>query len=154
MPIQSLLGNITEAISQISISGVKVKDKDEISASWVSENNVLYPRPDEPGFLTNLQLTYLSIPRGEEAKVDFSYTLNYRFLSTQIGDMAGFTQAYSLLIDKTLLILAAMVKTHAPYDGRVDMEVGDLNFGAKVDPAGNSFHGVDIALNITEMQNV
>lgn len=151
MAIASLLENITQAISEISVAGVTVKDVDEISASWVSTNNVLYPHPES--FMTNFSTVYQSFGRGSLAQVDFKYTLNYRFLSTQIGDMANFTKAYAQLINKVLLIIAEMVETHAPYDGRVNLEIGAVTFGPRIDPAGNSFHGADIALNITEMQN-
>lgn len=151
MTISSLLGNITNAISDINISGVTVKDKDEIAASWTSTSNVLYPHPDN--FMTNFRPVYKSFTRGAAAQVDLAYTLNYRFLGTQIGDMATFTTAYSQMVDKVLAIIAKMIETTAPYSGRVDMELGAVTFGPRIDPAGNTFHGADFALNITEMQN-
>lgn len=151
MAISSLLADITEAISELSIDGVTVKDTNQIAASWVSLPNVLYPNPEE--FITNFQLQYQSMPRGAEAKVDIRYTLNYRFLGTQIGDMGNLGKAYASMIGKVLLIIAAMMETTSPYDGRVDMELANVTVGARVDPAGNGFHGADIALNIVEMQN-
>lgn len=149
--IASLMGDITEAIAHLSIDGVTVKDVPQIAASWVSLSNVLYPNPDE--FVTNFQLQYRSLPRGADAKVDIQYTLNYRFLGTQIGDMGNLGKAYSAAIDKILLVIAAMMETTSPYDGRVDMTLGAVSIGARVDPAGNGYHGADIALNIMEMQN-
>ena len=151
MTISSLLTDITNAIEALSINGVTIKDIDQISAQWKSQPNVLYPNPE--GFLTNFTLEYQSFTRGASSQVDIKYTLNYRFLGVEIGDLSNMPAAYSQMVDKVILIINAMITATAPYSGRVDMELAGVSFGARVDPAGNGFHGADIALNITEMQN-
>lgn len=151
MTISSLLTDITNAIEALSINGVTVKDIDQISAQWKSQPNVLYPNPE--GFMTNFTLEYQSFTRGASSQVDIKYTLNYRFLGSEIGDLSNMPTAYSQMVDKVILIINAMITATAPYDGKVDMELAGVSFGARTDPAGNGFHGADIALDITEMQN-
>lgn len=153
MAISSLLSSITNAIAALSITGVTIRDRDEIPAAFNGQANVLYPSPSQPEFVTNFRPVYRSFTRGASAQVDLSYTLNYRFLGTPVGSMGNFTKAYADLVDKVLLILAEMIETTAPYDGRVDMEVAAVTFGPRSDPSGAMFHGADIALSVTEMQN-
>src|SRR5574340_941709 len=74
--------------------------------------------------------------KDRKAPVDVSYLLNYRFLGTQSGDLASFTAAFSALMDKVILIVTAMVATHAPYSGKVDMELAGISSpGPLPDPA-------------------
>ncbi len=151
MTITLQLASITDAIKDLSITGVTVKDYDGIAASWQSQPNVLYPNPE--GFITEFSLDYKSLPRGASADVDISYTLNYRFLGTLVGDLSHMPQAYGEMIDKVADILEVLITNHAPYAGTVDLEVGNISVGARSDPAGNIYHGADIALLVTEMQN-
>lgn len=150
MAISLNLANITNAIQGISISGVTIKDKDEISASWKPIANVLYPNPE--GFISNFNMSFPAMVRGDNSPADVSYILNYRFLGTQIGSV-GDTQGYTLMVDKVITILNAIIAVHAPYSGRVEMEVKNISVGARADPVGNLYHGADIGLLITEMVN-
>jgi hypothetical protein len=151
MTISLLLPSVAGAIANLTATGVTFKNYNGVVASWQSQPNVLYPNPE--GFITGFVVTNLSFPRGASEQCDISYTLNYRFLGTQIGDLANLPAEYGAMIDKLMLVLAALITAHAPYSGAVDMTVGDISVGARSDPAGNLYHGADIALNITEMQN-
>ena len=151
MAISSNLANITNAIAAISVAGVSVRDVDEISATWKSRPNVLYPNPE--AFLTNFSLEYQSFTHGALAQVDLSYTLNYRFCGTQAGDLSNLGTAYNDMMTKVVLIINAIITNHAPYDGVVSMELGSVTFGPVVDPAGNGYHGADLSFDITEMMN-
>lgn len=153
MTVTLLLPNIANAISALSISGVTVKDYDELSADWTNQANILYPSPNPPGWITDFTMEYASLLEGDGAPVDISYTLNYVFLSTQVGDMANFPKAYKDLVDKVSLIISAVVVTPSPYSGRVNLKIGNISIGPRVDPAGNQFHGADIPLRIKEMHN-
>lgn len=90
--------------------------------------------------------------QGANAPIDISYSMNYRFLGTKIGDM-NFTQAYASVFTKMSAIIDAIIANPAPYSGRVEMKLGAWSIGAKEDPAGNQFHGADFELLITELQN-
>ena len=151
MTVSLLLGNVADAISQISISGVTVKDVNELSGSWVALPNVLYPNIDN--WITGFSIEYDSVMQGATAPMTISYTLNYRFLGTQVGDLATMPVQYSALVDKVVAILNAMIAVPAPYSGKVQMIISDPQLGPRDDPAGNQFFGADIALNIEEMQN-
>jgi hypothetical protein len=151
MTFALFLSSIADAISHISISGVTVKDVNELSAQWISLPDVLYPNPDQ--FITNYTNEFVSVLRGDTAPVNVHYTLNYRFLHVQVGDMAAMPKSYSDLLDKVAAIINAIQAVHAPYSGRVDMVIGGISLGPRDDPAGNQYFGADIALNITEMQN-
>lgn len=85
--------------------------------------------------------------------VDVSYTLNYRYLGSQIGDLSQMPKQYGEMIEKVSDIIEKMISTDTPYAGTVEMEVVNVSVGARIDPAGNSYHGADIALKVTEMQN-
>lgn len=150
MTVSLLLSSITGAIADLSIQDVTIKDHDGIAASWVSTPNVLYPNPE--GFITNFRVEYDTLLRGD-APLWVLYTLNYRFLGTQLGDLATLPVAYTAMIEKVARVAAALIMEDAPYSGKVEMEVASIVVGARVDPAGNQFHGADIALNVKEMQN-
>jgi len=151
MSISLLLESVTNAIAAISITGVTVKDADEVAASWKSLPNVLYPNPE--GFITDFSITYQANLRGATAPLDVAYTLNYRFLGVEIGDLSQMAKQYGDMIGKVADIIAAMISTDTPYSGIVEMEVRSVSIGARADPVGNIYHGADIALGVTEMQN-
>lgn len=145
------LANIMDAISQLSISGITIKDKDQLSASWISLPNVLYPHPDN--LIENFGLEYQSLVQDASGPVNVTYTLNYRYLDVAVGDLAVFPVSFSDLIDKAITIANAMIAVRAPYSGRVLMTLGGISVGPREDPVGNQYFGADIALNILELQN-
>lgn len=144
------LSSICTAISNLSITGVTIKDVDELAASWQSLPNVLYPNINQPGFVTGFSVEYPTVNRGTDAMMDVSYTLNYRFLGTQVGSLSNIGTAYGDALTKMLLIVASILDNASPYSGQVLMTLGEVSIGLKEDPAGNMYHGADFALNITE----
>jgi len=56
-------------------------------------------------------------------------------------------------VNKVMTIINAIITNHSYASGAASIELGGVTFGQRYDPAGNSFHGADIALNVTEMQN-
>jgi hypothetical protein len=151
MTVSLNLANIADSISKISVSGVTVKDKDEISGSWLPLANVLYPQPD--GWITGFAITYDAMMQGTTAPMTISYTLNYRFLGVQVGDIAAFPVSYSALVDKLILVINAIITNPAPYSGKIEMKIGGVEIGPRQDPSGNNYFGADFSLLITEMQN-
>jgi hypothetical protein len=151
MAISSLLTTITDEISALSISGVTIKDYDGIVANWASTPYVLYLNPENP--LTGFSPDYKSFLHGALAQVDLNYTLNYRFLGTQVGNLGNTAVAYSDVVNKVVLIINAAITNHSYASGKASVELGAVTFGPRTDPAGNSYHGADIALTVSEMQN-
>lgn len=146
-----MLTNITDAIAAISVSGVTIKDVDQISGAWNAQPNVLFPNPD--AFISGFTIEYDALMQGSTAPMTITYTLSYRFLSVQIGDISAFPASYNQLVGKVTAIINAFVSVFAPYSGRVEMVVSGVSLGARQDPAGNNYFGADILLNITEMHN-
>ena len=151
MTVSLNLANVANAISNISITGVTVKDKDEIAGAWSSTPNVLYPSPD--GWITSFSMTWDAMMQSADAPMTISYTLNYRFLGVQVGDISTFPKSYSNLVDKLILIINAIIATPAPYSGKVEMKATNVTIGPRTDPAGNNFFGADFSVQIQEMQN-
>ncbi len=145
------LANITNAIAALTISGVTIKDIDEVVGSWIQTPNVLYPNMDD--FVTNFAITYPTFVQDGTGPVDVDYTLNYRFLSTQVGDLATVPVQFGNIMTKAIAIANALLVVRAPYDGRILMSIGSIAVGARNDPAGNQYFGADIPLNIQEIQN-
>jgi len=150
MTVALKLSNVADSIAGISISGVTVKDRDQIVGNWEALQNVLYPNPD--GGITGFRIEYATVMQGSTAPMDIYYTLNYRFLGVQIGDISAFPVSYSALVDKLILIINAIIATPAPYAGSIEMEITDVAIGPRTDPAGNNYFGADFAVNIKEMQ--
>ena len=138
---------VTNSIAALSISGVTVKDVDEITSSRMGQGAILAPRPD--GFVTDISFTPDEMTK---QKLTLKYTLNYVYYHCPIGSTLNFAD-YSNLIGKLALILAAMIEDHT-LTGAVDTEapsVGDI--GPVLDPAGNAFHGCTISLTISQFIN-
>lgn len=143
--------DIANAISNISISGVTVKDKDEVVASWLEQPNVLYPLPE--AWINDFGVRFDAITRGAAAPSTVNYRLTYRFLGTQVGDLSTFPQGYSNVVDKLVLIVNAFMTLDSPYSGGMDLKIDSVSIGPRIDPAGNNYFGADISLLIEEQQN-
>lgn len=145
MAIDCKITTVADSIAGLSISGVTVKDINELSASWKSLPNVLYPRPDN--FVTNMSLTQAELTK---QKFDLRYTLNYRFLHVQLGNDAVLFATYPTLIAKIVLIINAIITNHN-LTGAIDVSFGGITaLGPLPDPAGNVYHGADFQINILE----
>lgn len=145
------LKNITDAISNLTITGVTIRDYDGIAANWTSTPNVLYPKPGS--LISDFRIEYQTVLQGKTAPQNVSYSLHYRFLGTQLGSPDIFSAAYAALVDKVVAIINALDDVVAPYSGKVEMSIGGVNLGPLIDPAGNTFYGADLDLAIVEMQN-
>jgi len=145
MAIDCKMVTVADSIAGLSISGVTVKDINELSASWKSLPNVLYPRPDN--FVTGMSLTQAELTK---QKFDLRYTLNYRFLHVQLGNDAVLFAAYPTLIAKIVLIINTIIANHN-LSCAVDVSFGGITaLGPLPDPAGNVYHGCDFTINVLE----
>lgn len=152
MTVSLALATVADSISKISISGVTVKDVNELSASWKSLPNVLYPRPD--GFVTGLRFKTDSYGINGAEKGTFTYNLTYRFLGTAVGNMGTFGQAYSDALTKIIAIVNAIVADDTITGATKDFRLGTIaNIGPMPDPSGNVFHGADITFVVEEFVN-
>ena len=136
------LATVADSISKISVSGVTIKDVDELATSWSKQANIMYPKPEN--WITNAKFTADSYGSNGSEAARFSCNMTYRFLGTQVGNMANFTAAYSNVITKLVLILNAILSNDV-ITGADDFRlVNQSNIGPLSDPAGNVFHGCDL----------
>jgi len=143
---------IADSISKLSITGINIRDLDKIPA--VVRNRdcpILYPRPD--GFISGFEPDRITTGDGSSAKMDVRYTLTYTFLESPIGSDRGLFGVYPSFVANVAKILDAIL-LNDKITGAVDIRAVDVGaFGPVADPAGNAFHGCDIAIEILEFVN-
>jgi len=149
MTITVNLATVADSISNLSISGVNVKDIDQIPESALSVLPVFYPRPNE--FITDLKWSRESYGADSAAAMNLTYTLHYYYLHAVVGSGGGLLAVYSGLITNLVLILKAIFENSNP-TGAVDMQLLSISsIGVLTDPAGETkYHGVEVSLRITE----
>jgi hypothetical protein len=142
---------ITDSISKLSVSGLVIKDIDEIPVGVDARQPTLIPLPD---FVTNFVMIRDSFGGGTTAKMTVSYTLGYRLLYKPVG--AGRElEYYDNLVSMAGLIMDAILAIDT-LTGLVDIEPeanGIINMGVVNDPAGNAFLGCDIRMRVKEFVN-
>lgn len=139
---------VADSISKLSISGVTIKDINEIPESAQLLCPLIVPRPNE--FVTNIKAEKQSFGANGGALLNFSYSLNYAFLYTEIGGGINAYAPYEGLLQKLELILETILGNDT-LTGLVDMElesIGDI--GSITDPAGNQFWGCHFSLRCLE----
>ena len=142
---------IADSVSKLSVTGVTIKDLDEIPES---ANNIdcpmVYPNPD--GFVSNFDVERMAQGSGTSNVWDISYTLTYRFLHSEVGLGLGLFDVYDGMVDKLMDFVDKMLISDA-VTGAVDLEVEDIStFGPVSDPSGKMFHGCDIMFRILEFE--
>jgi len=148
------MSDIVSAISQLNIPNVSIKNLEQIASSWTSTNKVLYPNPNQDGFITGFTMEWERDIADNITLRQASYTLNYRYLGTQIGDLSNFSKAYGDVAADLAVITNALVNAAQSILGSTQGQVtlGSISIGNKQDPAGNQFHGADFAINVIETQ--
>ena len=138
---------VTDSIAALSISGVTVKDSDQIPQAIGAGYKVLCPRPDN--FITGLSITPDEVSK---QLLRLRYTLNYQYFHSRIG--AKLFDSYSAMLGKLALILVAFAND-ATLSGAIDNgapSVGRL--GPTMDAAGNKYHGCELSMQITQFLEV
>lgn len=146
------IATVADSISKLTVSGVILKDIDEIPSSVADRDTpMIIPRPD--GFISNFRFQRDSFGAGGDAKITVRYTLLYRLLAAKVGSGRGLFDVYDTMITKTGLFLDAIIANDA-ITGAVDIiAAGVENVGGVGDPAGNIFHGCDISIDVMEFVN-
>ena len=139
---------VSASIAALSISGVTIKDVDEIPDSAAMLCPLIVPRPND--FITNIQAVRQSFGGGGTARIDFTYTLNYAFLFCEAGSGQGAFAPYDGLLEKLVTILETML-TNDDISGAVDMQVDNIGeIGVISDPSNKNFWGVHFSLRCLE----
>lgn len=149
MTINCQIDTVSASIAALTISGVTIKSSASIPESAMMLCPILFPKPD--GFVTDMEFTRESQGGNGTALMNLSYTLNYVYCHAPIGSgVGGIFTTYGPLITNLALILEKIFASDT-LTGAVDITLsGVTNIGPVVDPAGNAYHGVEIALRVLE----
>lgn len=148
MTITSAFSTITNSIAALTISGVTIKDIDEIPDSARMLCPVLIPQPND--FVTNFVPSVQTLGSNGGAKLNFEYDLNYVYLHAEAGSGIGALSIYSGLITKLSAILVAIASNDA-ITGLVDLQTSSIgNIGIIEDPSGKQFWGVMLSFRVLE----
>jgi hypothetical protein len=148
MTVTVSIATVANSIAGLSISGVNVKDIDEIPDSASMLCPVLIPQPNN--FVSNTAFTFETFGSNGAAKMNLEYDLNYVFLYANAGTGVNAFAPYEGLISKLTTILVAIFSNDA-ITGAVDVKLGSVgDVGIITDPAGNEYWGVLFTLHVLE----
>ena len=143
---------IADSISKLSVSGVTIKDVDQIP-NEVTQYDVPVMFPEPLNFITDFEVIRDSFGADSLAKKTAAYTLNYTFCHSLVGSGRLLSDVYDDMVAKAELILDAII-ANSTITGAVDIEPLNIsNFGVVLDPAGHSFHGCQIQVRVMEFIN-
>lgn len=145
------IATITNSIAALSISGVTIKDKDELREGWTAYDcPLLTPLPNN--FVSGISAIPRSMSSGAGRQLDVSYTLTYRYFHAPVGS-GNLAQTWSDMVDKVFAIFDAIL-ANDKLNGLIDLSLSSVSeFGVVVDGANNQYHGCDIALRVMEFVN-
>ena len=118
MAITSTISTVADSIAGLTISGVTIKDIDQIPDTARMLCPLLIPDPN--GFVTDISVSFETYGSNGGAKINTNYTLNYMFLFCEVGSGLGTYAAYSGLITKLSAILVA-INSNDSISGAVDV---------------------------------
>jgi hypothetical protein len=148
------IATITNSIAAVSITGVTIKDIDEIPARVYGRNcPILYPEP--LNFITNFEAIKNTFGRGLTVKWHMHYDLNYTLLYAPVGSGRGL-ELFAPTIAMACLIFDEIMEAH-PLTGAELVVPGAIGVpGLMFDPTGGTaqdaeaFYGVQLTFRITE----
>lgn len=141
---------VTNAIEGLTITGVTIKDSDNMTDSVKLSTPTLSPFP--AGFVTDIRLSRLE----ETGQLNLlEYTLNYRYYHCPIEmALGGLHATYGGFITKLAAILLAFA-SDATLSGALDNQgVQITGIGAIEDPARNVYLGCGISIRISQFLEV
>lgn len=148
MTVAVNLATVADSIAGLSISGVTIRDINQIPDNAAMLCPLLIPNPN--GFVTDIAPTFETYGSGGTAKMNLSYTLNYAFIHSQVGSGINAYANYADLIAKLVLIIVAIMSNDA-ITGLVDMRLQSIgNIGVINDPADNEYWGLLFSLRVLE----
>ena len=142
---------IANSIAALSVTGVTIKDIDEIPVGVDSRQPTIIPLSD---YMTNFDVEIDSTGPGSTAKMTVYYTINYRLCYKPADAGRSDTiEYYSNMIGAATAFLDAVLAADT-LTGSIDVKPEEVtNMGVVEDPTANSFQGCDIALRVMEFVN-
>ncbi len=139
---------VANSIAGLSVSGVNIKDIDEIPDSANGLCPLLMPSPNN--FISEIAPTRESFGGGGTALMNFSYVLNYVYLHCEVGSGINAYAPYAGLMTNLKAIIEKIM-TSDNITGAVDMELGGIsNVGIVTDPTDTLYWGVQFSFRVKE----
>ena len=140
---------ITNSIAALTITGVTIKDIDEIPQGVMDRDcPMLVPNPDN--FINSFAAVADSL---DKTKWTVTYTLNYLLLYAMVGSGRTTTmEKFSGMVSKAFAFIDA-VAAASVLTGSVDWSPGVVDNFDIVTIGQNSFHSCRVTLEITELVN-
>jgi len=143
---------ISNAVAALSVSGLTIKDVDEIPQAVNNRDcPLLVPNPDN--YVSGFYVVSDSFGIGSGHKWTAQYTLNYILLYAAVG--AGRTtvmEKYSGMVSTAFAFFDALFAANS-LSGSVDFEPGMIDGFGMVDMASVSFHSCNVSLKVKEFIN-
>jgi hypothetical protein len=142
------LAAITNSIAALTVSGVTIKDIDEIPAAVVIRDNALLI-PNVYGFITNFDAQKATLGEGVNSQWDVRYRLNYTLFYAPLGSARGM-EHFGDAVSAALRVMDA-VMIAVPVTGCVLLRpAGVSDAGPVADAGGNQFFGLQLSLDVLE----
>ena len=144
--------DVTAAISNISVSGVAIKDISAIPEQALMLCPVMFPSPD---FVTGLNpvVDTLGTAGSERITLDYDITYIYAHCTINAG-VGGVFAAYAGLVTNIVAIIVTIMTNDNPRDGATLRLKTISKAGAVNDLAGNTYWGCALTLHVTELCEV
>ena len=143
------IATIANAIAALSVTGLTIKDVDEIPAEADPRLSTLIPLHE---YMTDFEVELDSFGGGSTAKMTVWYTLGYRLLFKPLGAGREFEyQANMIAMVAAFLDAVLAIETISGCEGIIPISI--TNMGNVVDPAENWYVGCDIHLRVQEFVN-
>lgn len=142
---------ITNSIAALSITGVTIKDSDEIPEAVLERQcPILYPEP--VNFIRNLVVDPMSFGTAGSGYFDVDYDMAYTFLYKPVGTSRALLSTYPDMLTLAMTIVDKIIISDV-VTGAVTLTFnGFENFGLALDPAGNSFIGTGMTFHVKEFE--
>ena len=146
------LATVTNSIAALTVTGLTIKDIDEIPTETGVRSPMLIP-----GYplVTDMELVRDSYGGGSMAKMTISYTLNYLLCYTPIGaGRANVLEYYDNMVSLTTALLDAVIAIDT-FSGGIDIQPLPItSIGITVtDPSGTEYLGANVAFRVMEFIN-
>lgn len=139
---------VMSSIAALSVSGVTIKDVDDVPEDMTGLGPIIVPMGDE--LITDFRIVFQSFGDTTSALFDILYVLNYRFYLAPIAAGRGYLGVLDELADKLALFFDALFAAGVLSGSEDTVPIGLSNYGSVLDPSENPFWGCDIAIQILE----
>lgn len=136
------------SIAAVSVSGVTVRDVDEIPQSAQMITPILFPQPE--AWLSDVVQGPKAISVADGGQSDFTYVLHYVFLLCEAGSGIEQTDPYNDLVSKLKTIITTILDNDT-LAASVEISLNNMDgIGIVQDPSGRDFWGALLSFKVQE----